>query len=82
MPWDAVSAVQTSSRILAVDVIRHLLASHDVNEQYLFLSCLEFLDPRLWAGTMAGVPAVLEGWEVEKVMQFLDSPDMLIRKKV
>ena len=82
MPWDAVSAVQASSRIFPVDVIRHLLASRDVNEQYLFLSCLEFLDPRLWAGIVTGVPAVLEGWEVEKVMQFLDSPDMLIRKKV
>lgn len=62
--------------------IRHLLTSEDPNEQYLFLCVLESLDPRLWAGTVPEHPAVLDGWEVERIMQSLDSLDGLIRSKV
>jgi AP-4 complex subunit epsilon-1 len=40
------------------------------------------LEPDLWAGTKPETPAVLEGWEVERVMQLLHSSDSLIRKKV
>lgn len=82
LPLDTLNFVQTSSRLSPVHIIRHLLTSRDPNEQYLFLSCLECLDPVLWAGTAPETPAILEGWEVERVMQFLDSPDRLIRKKV
>lgn len=56
--------------------------SEDPNERYLFLSILESLDPKLWAGIIAEVPAVLDGWEVERIMQSLDSRDGLIRLKV
>ncbi|KAL1696083.1 armadillo-type protein [Schizophyllum commune] len=62
--------------------IRDYLTSRDVNEQVLFLNCLDSIDPILWAGTKPDVrPLVLEEWEVERVMGFLDSPDPLIRKK-
>ncbi|KAG6920089.1 hypothetical protein DXG01_010157 [Tephrocybe rancida] len=60
--------------------IRSLLTSRDPNDIYLFLICLECLDPVLWAGTSGKVPPVLEGWEVERIMQLLDSSDLLIRK--
>ncbi|KAG6821045.1 hypothetical protein H0H93_007935 [Arthromyces matolae] len=61
--------------------IRSLLISHNPNDVYLFLTCLEYLDPVLWAGTSTDIPAVLDGWEVERIMQLLDGPDQLIRKK-
>ena len=79
MPPETLSAAQM--RPSPVHAIRNLLISGDINEHYLFLSCLECLDPGLWAGTTLTAPAVLEGWEVELVMKFLDSPDSLIRKK-
>lgn len=65
-----------------IHYIRSLLTSHDTNEQYLFLSCLECVDPVAWAGISPDAPAVLEGWEVERVMQLLDSGDRLMRCKV
>ena len=65
-----------------VHSIRHLLTTRKPNERYLFLSCLECLEPALWAGTRSDTPGVLEAWEVERVMQMLDSSDNLIRKKV
>ncbi|RDB25374.1 AP-4 complex subunit epsilon-1 [Hypsizygus marmoreus] len=63
-----------------IDHIRHLITSSDPNDVYLFLSCLECMDPVLWAGTSPDIPAVLEGWEVERIMQLLESPDTLIRR--
>jgi len=61
--------------------IRHLLSS-DASEQQLFLSCLACVPPAIWAGTTQEVPAVLEAWEVERVMQLLSAPDPAIRLKV
>lgn len=61
--------------------IRHLL-SNDSSEQHLFLSCLACVPPAIWAGTTQDVPAVLEGWEVERVMQLLSAPDPTLRLKV
>ncbi|RXW23371.1 hypothetical protein EST38_g2524 [Candolleomyces aberdarensis] len=65
-----------------VGSIQNLLASHDINDQYLYLACLTCIDPVIWAGTSPDRPLVLEGWEVEKIMQFLESPDDSIRKMV
>jgi len=60
--------------------IRHLL-SNDSSEQHLFLSCLACVPPAIWAGTTQDVPAVLEAWEVERVMQLLSAPDPALRLK-
>ncbi|KAJ7647590.1 armadillo-type protein [Roridomyces roridus] len=62
-------------------MIRELLTSRSVNDQYIFLSCLSCLDPQLWAGTNVEIPAVLDEWEVGRVMELLDSADMQIRQK-
>jgi len=78
---DILISPQTSSRLSPVNDIRPLLTSRDPNDQHLFLSCLECVDPILWAGTRPDIPAVLEEWEVERVMQLLDSSDNLIRRK-
>jgi AP-4 complex subunit epsilon-1 len=77
---EVLSTQRGSSR--PVHNIRHLLTSTDLNEQFTFLSCLECLEPDIWAGTKPETPAMLEGWEVERVMQLLRSSDSLIRKKV
>jgi AP-4 complex subunit epsilon-1 len=82
LPFETLNSIPTSSRLSPVRIIRNLLTSRDPNEQYLFLLCLDCLDPKLWAGTTPEIPAILEGWEVERIMQSLDSPDKLIRKKV
>ncbi|PBK74014.1 ARM repeat-containing protein [Armillaria solidipes] len=73
--------VAMSSRRAPVESIREILVSREPNEQYLFLSCLECVDPMWWAGITPECPAVLEEWEVERFMQLLDSADPLIRRK-
>lgn len=80
-PSEAIAAQQTSHGG-AVQNIRHLLSSSDPNEKYAFMACLRCVDPGLWAGTDPARPAVLDGWEVEKVMKLLDSEDRLLRKNV
>ncbi|GLB37288.1 putative ARM repeat-containing protein [Lyophyllum shimeji] len=71
MPVDFESPIQS---------LRPFLMSRDPNDVYLFLSCLECVDPVLWAGTSPDVPAVLDGWEVERMMQLLGSHDALVRR--
>jgi len=71
----------TASNGSPVAHIRHLL-SNDTSDQHLFLSCLACVPPAIWAGTTQDIPAVLEVWEVERVMQLLSSPDPAIRLKV
>ncbi|KAJ7874720.1 armadillo-type protein [Mycena olivaceomarginata] len=75
------SNAQASQSLSPVANIRDLLTSRSANDQYIFLSCLACLNPELWAGTNAEFPAVLEEWEVGRVMEFLDSSDSGIRKK-
>ncbi|KAJ7350295.1 armadillo-type protein [Mycena albidolilacea] len=75
------SNAQASQSLSPVANIRDLLPSRSANDQYIFLSCLACLNPELWAGTNAEFPAVLEEWEVGRVMEFLDSSDSGIRKK-
>ncbi|KAJ7039210.1 armadillo-type protein [Mycena alexandri] len=72
---------QTSQSLSPAISIRELLTSRSVNDQYIFLTCLACLKPELWAGTDPEVPAVLEQWEVGKVMELLDSSDITIRQK-
>lgn len=81
-PSDNIAANQVSAQLGPVHNIRRLLTSKDPDDHYLFVSCLRCLNPNLWAGTDPERPAVLEGWEVERVMTFLDSADSLIRKRV
>lgn len=78
----ALSPVEEQTHTSLIGSIRDYLTSRTPNEIYLFLSCLESVDPGLWAGTSEAIPAVLEAWEVEQIMHFLDSNDNLIRKKV
>ncbi|THH15512.1 hypothetical protein EW146_g4974 [Bondarzewia mesenterica] len=80
-PLDILTSLINTPASSPIVQMRHLITSEDPNEQYLFLSCLECVDPVLWAGTMPNWPAVLDGWEVERVMQFLESPDAAIRRK-
>ena len=47
----------------------------------VFIHGLASIDPKLWAGTSPEIPAVLEGWEVERVMKLLDSEDRSIRQQ-
>ncbi|KAF7362087.1 Adaptin-N domain-containing protein [Mycena venus] len=75
------SKAEISQSLSAAANIRELLTSRSSNDQYIFLSCLARLNPELWAGTNAEIPAVLEEWEVGRVMEFLDSSDTVIRLK-
>ncbi|KAJ7251814.1 ARM repeat-containing protein [Mycena haematopus] len=72
---------QSSQSLSPVANIRDLLRSRSVNDQYIFLSCLGCLYPEMWAGTNTDIPAVLDEREVERVMEFLDSSDPVIRRK-
>lgn len=65
-----------------VTSIRHFLSSKDPNDVYLFVSCLNCLDPSMWASTHPDTVAVLDEREVQQVMRLLGSPDSLIRKTV
>ncbi|KAJ6558526.1 armadillo-type protein, partial [Mycena vulgaris] len=72
---------QTSLSLSPAANIRQLLTSRSVNDQYIFLTCLSCLNPELWAGTNVDIPAVLDEWEVGRVMELLDSSDRVIRRK-
>lgn len=61
-----------------VEHLRPLLTLENPNDQYLFLACLECVEPAIWSGNSPGVPAVLEAWEVERVLHLLESTDPLI----
>jgi hypothetical protein len=76
------SVKDIASRKSPIGAIRHLLNSQQPNEQYLFVTCLGCIEPQLWAGTDPTMAPVLDAWEVERVMHFLDSRDPFIRKKV
>ncbi len=65
-----------------VKEIRHLLTANDPNALYVFICSLSSVEPKLWAGTTPEFPAVLEEWEVERIMKLLDCEDRLIRKQV
>ena len=65
-----------------ITYVRHLVGSPSPNDKYLLLCLLETAEPRLWAGTDPQIPAVLDSFEVELIMQQLDSSDSLIRTKV
>ncbi|KAH9833079.1 ARM repeat-containing protein [Rhodofomes roseus] len=77
------TAVLLPSRNAFIDALRPLIASSAPapNDVYVFVSCLSTLDPALWAGTRADVPAVLEEWEVERVVALLEAEDHSIRVK-
>jgi len=75
-------ALEEQTQISLVGSVRDYLTSGIPNETYLFLSCLECVDPGLWSGASENIPAALEAREVEQIMQFLDSNDDLMRKKV
>ena len=80
-----ITAAETSSdnsSISPITYVRHLLGSTSPNDKYLVLCLLETADPRLWAGADPQIPPMLDAFEVELIMQQLDSPDGLIRKKV
>ncbi|EKM80809.1 hypothetical protein AGABI1DRAFT_37340 [Agaricus bisporus var. burnettii JB137-S8] len=74
-------SVEEQTHTSLVGTIRNYLTAQTPNEKYIFLSCIGSVDPNLWAGRSNDMPAILEGWEVEKIMQLLDSNDDLIRKK-
>ncbi|KAF9268806.1 ARM repeat-containing protein [Marasmius fiardii PR-910] len=74
------TSLLTSRKLSPINYVRHLLTSQDLNDQYLFLTCLESVDPKFWAGTTPDIPAVLDQWEVEHIMRLLDSRDPLVRK--
>lgn len=79
---ELIAETHSASGKKLVNCIRHLLTSDDPNELYVFLLCLGCVDPKLWAGTTPEIPAVLEEWEVERIMGLLESGDSSIRKKV
>ena len=79
---DIIVEVQSAAQTTFIASIRHLLLSQVPNDIYLFVTCLSYLDPALWSGSKAEIPAVLEGWEVERVTALLDFPDVSIRQKV
>ncbi|RPD66372.1 ARM repeat-containing protein [Lentinus tigrinus ALCF2SS1-7] len=78
---DVLSDVQTKTGMSFIKEIRHLLTVNDANALYVFICSLSSVDPKLWAGTSPGYPAVLEEWEVERVMKLLEYEDRLIRKQ-
>ena len=82
MPSDILLRMDKLDVDALIGPIRPSLISDDPNEQYFFLGCLARIDPALWAGTSPERPLVLEGWEVERIMQLLTSPDPAIRVKV
>ncbi|KAI6032934.1 armadillo-type protein [Pisolithus orientalis] len=80
IPSDVITEYQAKLSYSPAAGIRHLLKSSNANEQYIFISCLSFLDPSSWAGDRPGNPAVFDEWEVQEIIKLLNSHDNLIRK--
>ncbi|KAL1944674.1 hypothetical protein VTO73DRAFT_3104 [Trametes versicolor] len=78
---ETVLEAQASSGTSFIQEVRQLLTSDEPDGLYMFIYCLSCVDPKLWAGTSPEIPAVLDEWEVERVMSLLDSEDKLIRKQ-
>ncbi|KZT23916.1 ARM repeat-containing protein [Neolentinus lepideus HHB14362 ss-1] len=78
---EIMTIIRASSQSSPVLPIRSLISSTDPNEQYLVLACLECLDAAVWAGTAPEIAGVLDKWEVERVMGFLESRDGAMRRK-
>jgi AP-4 complex subunit epsilon-1 len=79
---DLLISSATSGLGSPVEYLRPLLTSGNSNDQYLFLACLDCVDPAAWSGIAPDIPTVLEAWEVERVIHLLESPDPLIRRTV
>lgn len=73
--------IQAPTASALLQGIRHWLVSEDPNELYAFVSCLTCLEPALWAG-QGDIPTILEAWEIERVINLLNSEDPLVRLKV
>jgi AP-4 complex subunit epsilon-1 len=86
LPLDSLTTLQASSDHPFTHYIRHWLtaasSANPANDQYVFMSCLERMDPSLWAGVSPVSPMALEESEVERVMMLLESVDGVIRRKV
>ncbi|KAI6125691.1 armadillo-type protein [Pisolithus croceorrhizus] len=80
VPSNVISEYQAKLSYSPAAGIRHLIKSSDMNEQYIFISCLSFLHPGTWAGSRPEDPAVFDGWEVQEIIKLLNSQDDLIRK--
>lgn len=80
VPSNVISEHQAKLSYSPAAGIRHLIKSSDMNEQYIFISCLSFLHPGTWTGSRPGDPAVFDGWEVQEIIKLLSSQDNLIRK--
>ncbi|OJT09138.1 AP-4 complex subunit epsilon [Trametes pubescens] len=78
---ETVLEAQASSGTSFIQEVRQLLTLNEPDGLYMFIHCLSSVDPKLWAGTSPEIPAVLDEWEVERVMGLLDSEDKLIRKQ-
>ncbi|KAF5370844.1 hypothetical protein D9758_002115 [Tetrapyrgos nigripes] len=79
-PFDVQGTLLSSQNVSPLRHVTYLLASHDLNDQYLFLTCLDSVSPALWAMSLDSNPPVLSEREVGQVMHFLDSSDSLVRK--
>jgi AP-4 complex subunit epsilon-1 len=62
--------------------VREFLTSENPNDVWLFLESLQVVPSEYWSGSRPECPAVLEAWEVERVMQQLQSPDIQLREMV
>ena len=81
-PFDVQESLSIKASFNPIRDVTSLLSSHDPNDLYLFLTCLDRVNPVFWAGTSVDFPAVLKEWEVGQVMHLLDSSESLVRKMV
>ena len=79
---DQLAATEKSLNISSARCIREFLMSENPNDLYFFISCLECIDITIWASTTSESPAVLEEKHFGRIMQLLDSLDLIIFHKV
>jgi AP-4 complex subunit epsilon-1 len=78
---NAFAAGEESARVSAVRAVRHFLLSPSMDENYLFLSCLECMDIANWAGTSPARPPTLRAEDFQRIMQMLNMSDETICRK-
>ena len=76
------ASMEKSQNTSSVQCIREFLMSENPNDLYFFVSCLECIDVTNWAGNTPESPVVLEEKHFGRIMQLLDSLDLMIFRKV
>ncbi|PPQ98452.1 hypothetical protein CVT24_004131 [Panaeolus cyanescens] len=79
---EAYCKAEREQKTSTVRAIRRFLKSSEPDDVYVFFAALESISVNAWAGTDSSHPAVLAEDEFQRILEFLNHSDPIIRLKV